>query len=237
MTSKPSNSANSLMQTDAPMGDPGAPGGVFRLEAMAPGVENAEALAQPKKRKLSTQTLILAMLLVAGGGLVYAMRVLGIGPLTTLGATKMPDYDLTSGKSKTAEHKRVLEQLNAANVTTQVPVEQVQKNPFVMSELLGPEPTAADPNAKAGAERAKRDADARKRRFETALNGLKLNGVLGGSNPVARISGDAVRVGDVVGEIFKVKAIHDRRVELEFDGQIFTLSMDDDKDNHNGKRK
>ena len=57
--------------------------------------------------------------------------------------------------------------------------------------------------------------------------------MIGGSNPVARISGQAVRVGDTVAEVFTVKAIHGRAVDLDYEGETFTLSLDDEDANKN----
>ena len=59
------------------------------------------------------------------------------------------------------------------------------------------------------------------------------------SSTVARISGEAVRVGDTVAEYFTVTAIHGRTVELTADGMPFTLDMQDDALNaikHPGKK-
>lgn len=249
--SKPSNNtmgsspADPLSPSGAPgqagSGGHGGGGGVFRLEGLAPGADSPDALIAPTRRKISAQTIFLVILVFGGAGMIYGMRLVGIGPLSAMAFTKMPDYDLTKTGSKTAEHKQVLDQLSAANVKTQVPVDQVQKNPFMMSDVLTSEPKdgGEDVAGKANAERAKRESEARRRKVESALNGLTLHGVIGGSNPVARISGQAVRVGDTVAEIFTVKAIHGRSVDLDYDGQIFTLSLDnaDANKNANGTKK
>jgi hypothetical protein len=205
-------------------------GGVFRLDAAGAAGESAPPPA-PKAR-LSLQTVMLACLLVGGAGLLYAMRLVGINPLQNVaGGTKLNDYELARPGSMTADHKRVLEQLSTATAApAQVPADQVHKNPFELADLLGPATPALDAGAagaKAGAERARRDAEARARKLQTTLAGLKLNGVLGGSRPVARISGKAVRVGDTVEDLFTVHAIHGRSVELTADGRTFTLTMDD----------
>jgi hypothetical protein len=225
--------AGGLAPLDAAAADK-APG-VFRLDTMAPGVDNAQqAMTAPKKTRVSVQAMTLAALLALGGGLIYAMRLLGIGPMTTLAKTSVPDYDLGHA-SAAADHKKIIEDLKADHAASQVPLEQVQKNPFRMSDLVqAPAPTG--PNAdelatKAGAERARLAAEGRRRKVETALAGLKLNGVLGGSKPVARISGEAVRVGDTVADLFTVRAIHGRSVELVCDDQTFTLQMDDEDAN------
>jgi hypothetical protein len=200
------------------------------------------AAGAPRKRKVSTQAVALGILLAVGGGLIYGMRLLGIGPLTRLATAVVPDYDLTKPSSHAADHKRILQDLAVDSADHQVPVDEVQKNPFKLSEVVtAPAPApGADPTAasRAAAERAKRDADQKKTRVQAALAALKLNGIIGGSSPVARISGEAVRIGDTVGDNFKVKAIHGRSVDLEQDGQTYELHMDDDGLNSNkGKKK
>lgn len=217
-------------------------GGVFRLEGLAPGSASEEGLGAPRKAKVSTQALTLGLLLVAGAGLIYGMRLLGIGPLTTLAKTAVPDYDLTrSPSSRSADHKKILKDLEANHAASQVPVDQVQKNPFLLAALIEPEPVADNTEAskKAAADRAKRDLEAKRKRVQSTLAGLKINGIIGGSNPVARISGEAVRVGDTVGDLFAVKAIHGRSVELTFEDETYTIEMDDEGMNSNkpGKKK
>jgi hypothetical protein len=218
-------------QSDAPAA------GVFRLEAMAPGVATADSLVAPRKRKVSTQALALGALLAFGGGMIYAMRLLGIGPMTTLAHTELPNYDLAHSGSRTSDNKQILQDLAANHAASQVPVEEVQKNPFKMSDLAAAAPAATPGDnsaaARAAAERAKRDADQKRSKVLAAFNGLKINGIIGGSHPVARISGDAVRVGDTVAEVFTVKAIKGRSVELEHEGEIFELSMDEESANSN----
>ncbi|HVU63016.1 MAG TPA: hypothetical protein VHC70_03500 [Phycisphaerales bacterium] len=211
-------------------------GGVFRLEAMAPGVENAEAaMAAPRKRKVSTQAIALGILLAVGGGMIYGMRLLGIGPLTTLGVTKVPEYDISRPNAHAQDHKQILKDLALDQAAGQVPVSEVQKNPFLLSDVVGPPPAAGtpstgDPNAasRAASERARQEAEKRQQHIHQVLSQLKVNGILDGSSPVARISGDAVRIGDTVGEIFTVKAIKGRSVELECDGEAYELHMDDE---------
>ncbi len=237
-----------LMPLDADTNQQGAGGGagttgVFRLETMAPGVDNAQqgGLAAPRKRKVSTQAIALGVLLAVGGGMIYAMRLLGIGPMTRLVSAAIPDYDLTKPSARAADHQKILQDLAANHAASQVPADEVQKNPFRMSDVVAPTAMAptGDPNAagRAAADRARRDAELRQGKMQAALSSLKVNGIIGGSNPVARISGEAVRVGDTVAEIFTVKAIHGRGVDLEHEGVTYTLSMDDDSANSTKPKK
>jgi hypothetical protein len=212
----------------------GVVGGTFRLEALSASGDATPvdpAVAPARKGLRSTQTIALALLVAAAGGVVYGMRQAGIGPMGALATTKMPDYDVTKAPgSKTADHRRVLAQLEASTTGAQVPADQVQKNPFRLADLLSTDAGPADDGASEAAERARaermrRDAEARAKRVAGELASLKVNAIMGGSNPVARIGGDLYRVGDTVGE-FTVTAIRAREVDLESDGQTYTLSLD-----------
>jgi hypothetical protein len=210
----------------------GGGGGVFRLDSLAPGAtEFGDAGSSGRKRKFSTQTLALTFLLAAGGATVYGMRMIGIGPMAALARGKMTEFEsAVTPATRGADHKRVIEDLTTSHVNSQVPADQVQKNPFRMAEALSADVKPSDNGAaKAGADRVRRDAEARRKKIETTIATLKVHGILAGSNPVARISGQTVRVGDTVEEVFTVKAIHGRAVDLEADGEVFTLSIDDDQ--------
>ena len=144
-------------------------GGVFRLDALSPGSDGGTSDSHAGGgNRLSTQTLLLAVLLAGGVGLVYGMRVLGVGSLKNEADASVPEYDLArTGVNKTAEHKRAIEELNANHVSTQVPADQVWKNPFRMAEALAkasaPTAPGEDPSVKA-LERLKHDTEARKKR-------------------------------------------------------------------------
>jgi hypothetical protein len=212
--------------------------GVFRrAPAAAPaGSEPSQIqFTAPPTKKVSTQILALAGVLVLGGGLLYGMRLVGIGPLKNFALAKAPDYDMSQvGVNKTADHKRVLAELTANYVESQVPLENVQRNPFRMPDAMAKaetKPVPGEDPAKASEAQKTRLAEQRKQRIKDAAAQMKLNGVLGGSVPVARISGEAARVGDTVGEYFTVKAINGRSVELEAEGMTFTIDMHDDDKN------
>lgn len=227
----------------------GIVGGTFRLDAMAPGAAEATATAVAPMRKgwRSTQTIALAVLVAAGAGIVYGMRQAGIGPMAAFATTKMPDYDVTKAPgSKTADHKRILKDLASTTVTGQVPADKVQKNPFLLADLLGEEVVPLGEDATAAQERArqermKRDAEAHKKMVERELAGMTINGIMGataaGDTGVARINGELYRVGDEIAELFTLKAIRPRSVELDADGELFTVSLDASNEPKGSKKK
>ena len=71
---------------------------------------------------------------------------------------------------------------------------------------------------------------------KTAFGKLKLESILNGVKPVARISKETVAVGDTVDSIFKVMSIKDRSVELMCDGEVFVLELGGKINAKDGKR-
>lgn len=192
------------------------------------GASPAEGGASaPPKSKLSGQAALLVMVLVAGAGGLLAMRYLGMGPRSSQGEVVKIDYDLNK-VSESVDHNRVLADLSANRSAEQVPPDQVQRNPFKFAGSLESEaaptpdrPASADPDIA----RREREAAERQKRLDQAFASLDLHTVLAGSNPVARISGETVRVGDRIGEFFTVVDIQGRSVSLECDGKTFVLSL------------
>lgn len=211
----------------------GDAGGVFRLDALASGdaaggVGVGGGLAAPKGSRISHAAIFFAALIIVGGGLLFAMRKIGINPMSAIAKMKEPEIDLTKNVKSNIDHKRVLRDLSESAVKGQVPLDLVQKNPFEIPEVIAA-PVSEDPEvaARLAAERARKDAEERKKRLDSIIAGLRVHGILGGSTPVARINDKAVRVGDRVEDIFEVTSIQGRAVELECDGQTFVLSLDD----------
>jgi hypothetical protein len=159
----------------------------------------------------------------------------------------MPDYDVTKAPgSKTADHKRILKDLASTNITGQVPADQVQKNPFLLADLLGEETVVPGEDATAAQERArqermKRDSEAHKKMVERELAGMKINGIMGataaGDTGVVRINGELYRVGEEVAELFTLKSIQARGVELESNGEVYTVSLDASNETKGSKKK
>jgi hypothetical protein len=182
-----------------------------------------QALPEKKRRIPDSAMLLLMVIVVAGGGL-FAMRQMGLGSQIQFTNVKI-DYPLEGIAMGSDEHD-LLEDLRNKTVE-QVPLNQVQKNPF---QLLSDAHTVTDfPIAIAGesAEEAgrRREAEERQRLIVRTYTNLDLNSVLLGSVPVARISGKTVRVGDWVEGLFRVREISARAVNLEVDGKLYTLSL------------
>jgi hypothetical protein len=197
--------------------------GTFRLDALG-GV--GAALEGPPKRRIPTQAVVMVALVLVAAGALFAMRRLGMGPLSAIAEPPKIEYDYEKAGAG-ADHRKLLADLSVSHVDHQVPSDQVQKNPFRLPELEKPavatptpgKPTK-DPEQEAREARAKLIAD--------TLGTLKVHSVLSGSVPVARINDENVRVGDRLATVFTVVAIGQRSVDLQADEQVYTISIDDE---------
>lgn len=199
-------------------------------------------IAEPK-RGVPTHIIILVVILGAAGAGLTLMRMKGMGPAEASAAPRI-DYDIAAGADPiTEEHKAVLRDLNASGEVVQVPEDQVQKNPFELPEAGVALPLfnegdmrKAEALARARAE-AERKAREREREVESALAMLTVQSIMEGRSPIARISGQTVKVGSTVADIFVVKRIGGGIVELSADGQSYTLTMPAAGSKSNGRRR
>jgi hypothetical protein len=183
-------------------------------------------------RRISANTLLLAGVIVVAGGVLAGMRKVGLGPATATAAANFDASLADSAATPRRDHRPVLADLNATRTQLQVPDDQVRGNPFLFAALGGDatDPAAAERAAaealKVEAERLRKLASVREQQLAQSLTNLRLNSVVGGSRPRARINGQLVGVGERVGEFFIVKAIHGRAVDLDAEGKLFTLQME-----------
>lgn len=210
--------------------------GVGAGQAMPPMLDGLSG-SRPKKRlHLSAISMVLAVMMA--GGLLVGMRQLGLGPKFA-SAKDGPEIQLPGdNKMHAANQELILAELNASRTTNQVPQDRVKKNPFKIAFALGlpseMTPVAAKPGDKADPE-AIRMAKLAKKKMERAKDiaarklTLKLQSVLNGTRPVARINGTVFRVGDTVEDYFTIKSISGRSVELEVDDELFTIDMTEGK--------
>jgi hypothetical protein len=204
----------------------------LRLDSLGAGGMEALTEGVPKKR-LPVHLIMLAGLVIVAGGSLFVMRKLGMGPVNAGGDVRI-DYDDKNSVIR-VDHQKVLKDLTASHIEQQVPKEQVQRNPFRMADGMGdlfkvvekPTEDQSEREKREAQERAERERTERLEFIKTTAESLKVHSILGGSTPIARINDEAVRVGDHVEEVFLVKSIHGRTVELEADGQIYVLTMDE----------
>jgi hypothetical protein len=185
-----------------------------------PEPESAElsSLAAPPARRVSTQTIIVALVLVISGAALFLMRKQGMNAGIHFDRAVTIEKDLTKVKSApvTPAQQRILADLIRSRDLAPVPGEKIQKNPFRLDAKPAAEgaliPMATADNTPA---------------ILAALGGLKLNGIMQGPVPLARVNGNTVRVGDIISEWFVVAQIHERSIDLIAENKTYTLGMGD----------
>ena len=176
-----------------------------------------------RSSKFASIGIVVLVLAVAAGAL-FVMRKFGMGANIDLANIKI-DYQFGQKETVvTADHDRILSDLQSSREIRQVPLEEIQMNPFAWNMRSRVTEDVVDTEA-LRRERERIEAEERRRTVQNAFDRLKLRSVVGGSHPMAQISGRMVRVGDEVGEFFTVTAIEGRSVELLADGQTFIMSL------------
>ena len=204
-------------------------GGPEELSGATEAMQGLDLTAAPKTR-FSMQMLILAIIICVAGGVLYAMRRVGLAPAAGIAAQpfthEVPQF------AKTANQQSVMADLSASRTQQQVPPDQVKKNPFRMAGAVmmgGPAPelgtTKFVDTTDAAARAAEMERLAHAKSLEQAFKALQLNGVMSGKPPVARINGRLYREGMVVNKQFTVAAIDGLKVKLTADGREFELTI------------
>lgn len=209
-------------------------------EALEPGMEPARGSLRPSQ----TSLLILVAVILASGSL-YAMRLTqrdmsSLTPKSVEAKIEQALAKLTQPKAMEAGDMLSKDNMNALfrntdNIVSllsvdpaknQVPLEYVQKNPFTLP--FDPTPQVAISSAgSTAAPNATYAADSAGRKLDQELQELKLKSVMPkGRVPVAIINDQLAQVGDRVGS-FVVKSISGLSVELQANGQSYTITMEE----------
>jgi len=184
--------------------------------------------SSPKsKYKVHSQTLVISLVLVASGAALYTMRKKGMEGGVNFNPPKIIyDMDKTSQGGTDVDQRRVLSDLARSQSPPNVLLDKIQKNPFQLDAASGvPQAGASLDPADAARTRDRQAAEQRETQIRTALASVEVGAIMAGNVPLARINGKIVREGEVVADIFMVKEIHDRSVDLEVDGKIHTVNM------------
>lgn len=208
----------------APADAPGPESAGNSFIAQLAGAGAGDLAPEPTRRRFGGVGLIVCAVVIGAGGLL-GMRQLGMGAHVSFAKVKI-DYDLEAASATAADSDpgEVLTALRESGDIAQVPLDDIQMNPFAWNGFAETN-KQADTAGPTPEDLSRRVAEERRRQVSTALSRLTLNSVVGGSTPVARISGQLVRVGETVGEFFTVSAISGRRVDLVADGETYSLSI------------
>jgi hypothetical protein len=183
--------------------------------------------------KMNTQLVIAACVLAIGGGAIYAMRYIGMKAGLD---EKVVEIDYASETSSADFNKRfvtVMKTLDDSTIAVQLSnKDSFAKTPFARPNSVVEDVVPMDPGMSEEERLAlqrKRDLEREiERRREMVISEamrLKLQGIIGGSRPAARVSGQPVRAGMQLGEFFTVTKITGRSMIIEADGMRFELAM------------
>lgn len=184
--------------------------------------------------KVSVHMAVALGVVAVGAGVIYAMRHIGmqaglddkVVAIEYTSQSNTPDFSKRFGK--------VMDELDESTVAVQLSeYESFIDAPFSRPGQIGDEePVRAQP----GMTEAERLALQRERELEQQraqrhdaivkeANSFKLQGMVGGARPAARVSGQPVGVGSKLGSFFTVEQITGRSVVIEADGMRFELLM------------
>lgn len=196
----------------------------------APGTE--AVMSSRPRRRISTQSLVLALVLAASAASLYTMRKQGLSAGISFAPVKLDAPDGLRPEDA-RQQQRIMAELARSVLPTDFHDQPLLKNPFKMPATSTAAQSAAMVPADTSAQdRARRDEETRNR-----LAQLTLAGVMQGPVPLARVNGKTIRAGDTLDDLFTVTAINERSVDLMADGRTYTIQMSDTAAPTNGPRR
>jgi len=183
--------------------------------------------AAPRKRSISTGTLLIVLVIVMAAGGLWSMRSLAIALasapktdkgleatiesfLESLGTNELLATDSATRPGLPDMSTEASDVLVEDRTEVQVPLEDVQKNPFIL--WLEPREETSEPDAPETVDNSLILRQQKIDTFENAAAKLRVVMILGGSDPMANVSGRIVHRGDKIfddklGVEFKVTEI------------------------------
>lgn len=187
--------------------------------------------------KFNGQVILAGMVFVIGVGSIYAMRYIGM-QAGIKESVKMVEYTAsTTSPDFVQRFDEVMADLEEVSLSVRFDRSTVlPTSPFTMASseevdidlpVVNPDDSSARMTRLAQQrERELREAQQQKfADYERAAMGLNLQSILGGSRPVARISGEPVRIGMKVADIFTVESIKGSTVILSVDGLKYEITL------------
>ncbi|MHC4975399.1 MAG: hypothetical protein ACYTF7_02185 [Planctomycetota bacterium] len=203
--------------------DSGAGDPLANPEAGGDASGGLEGIDGTSSSSSSLRSNLLLLLFVGGiaAGSMWFMRSYSNSTGVELTDVKI-DYEAPKSTDQ-ARTQELIESLSLGN-KVQVPAEEIRPEPFTMPSKGGEEVETPVNTFDPGAA-AKQRAESRRKAIQIAFEKLDLNSVITGSIPIARVSGQPVRIGDAVGEYFTVTEIRDRSVVLTADDEMYILAL------------
>ena len=205
------------------------PAGGTSLDPMAEAPSPFPMSDKPTKRKarMSSQPLIMAVVLGVSAASIFAMRQYGARSGMVF-ADIVVDYQQEDAE-KARTYERIMADLARVQTPLDVALGEFGKSPFMLDSsttvtstdgLPGGGPTEAE---MAAIERKKQEEN-RRAEVRSIASGLQLNIVMGS---LARIDGQNYREGDRVNDLFTVTKVDGRAVTLTAEGMTFVLTMEE----------
>lgn len=200
----------------APNADGAAPGGAPFTPTKA-------------KNRLSGQIACMVIIVAVSAATIFFMRQYGVKAGINFDTVTVEYQQPDESKARTYE--RIMNDLTRIQKPMEVALGEFGASPFMLDRPI----TKVNPNNPSGPAMTPEEiaAQAERRRIEQereemlmALRSLKLQGVMGGSTPLARISDHTYRVGDVIYDTFTITKIEGREVTVTCKDETFTLSME-----------
>ena len=184
--------------------------------------------------KVSVHMAVALGVVAVGAGAIYAMRHIGmqagideqVVAIEYTSQSDSPDFNRRFGE--------VMDELDESTVAVQLSeYESFIEAPFSRPGQIGDEePVRAQPGmteAERLALQQERELEQQRQQRHDAIikeaKSFKLQGMVGGTRPAARISGQPVGVGSKLGAYFTVQQITGRSVIIEADAMRFELAM------------
>jgi len=184
------------------------------------------SLVPKPKRRLPAQALTFVTVLGISVLALWGMRQFGMkaGMTFAASAPELPAND----DAKARSYERIMADLARIQRPLDVAVGEFRKSPFMLDTETTKISTSGLP-ASIGPSDEERRARAREQRraeLQMRAESLRLQSVMDGRTPLARINGTTIRVGSIIDEEFTVESIKGRQVILIADAMAFTLTMD-----------
>ncbi|MBI1191071.1 MAG: hypothetical protein GC200_10375 [Tepidisphaera sp.] len=188
-----------------------------------------DALVRRPKRRIPSQTIILFLVVGVSAVALWWMRREGLKTGVTVTTTTV-DYKGEEDLEKAKTYDRIMADLARAQKPLDVALADFGKSPFMVPQAKPTIEQNGEPllpmNADEQAAQAARErAAARKAELQMQLQGMTINGIMAGTNPLARIDGKMLRIGDTIGD-FTVTGIEGMTVSLKADDDTYTLTLD-----------
>ncbi|MEQ8845859.1 MAG: hypothetical protein RIB58_13505 [Phycisphaerales bacterium] len=189
-------------------------------EGASEAIEHVEVSGPDPRKRLTMQVGVVAGVLALAGGVIYWMHHKGISPGKNLKPVEMR-YTIEQTQARHYEgEERILRSLALAGPPPQVPLEDIEENPFRLERTPAPEldELPSQPTA---------PRDPTLIRAEQILGSLKIEMVLNSeTNPLARINGTVYRVGDKIDGVVEIVGITGRSVTFRAKTLLRTIEME-----------